>query len=217
MGAIFQMDLTGNKKKKITSVPSQYGSITTSKNGTLFYVRGRGSLINGQTLERQTDFELVANVDGKEKIFSTINWSGNRYAKRPPTIHVADDGYIYFSDYVNDVLTIKSISSQGLDEKEIIRFPHATRAVMSPDMQWVAYREYHRSYVTPFEFAGKTYSVSAEDGLGFSQRVDRKNDGDFMRWSQDSQRLLWTRGKYHYEKSLQSILDKKSKVSKIKN
>ena len=74
--------------------------------------------------------------------------------------------------------------------------------------------EYHRSYVTPFEFAGKTYSVSAEDGLGFSQRVDRKNDGDFMRWSQDSQRLLWTRGKYHYEKSLQSILDKKSKVSK---
>ena len=69
MGAIFQMDLTGNKKKKITSVPSQYGSITTSKNGTLFYVRGRGSLINGQKLERQTDFELVANVDGKEKYY----------------------------------------------------------------------------------------------------------------------------------------------------
>ena len=69
MGAIFQMDLTGNKKKKITSVPGQYGSITTSKNGTLFYVRGRGSLINGQKLERQTDFELVANVDGKEKYY----------------------------------------------------------------------------------------------------------------------------------------------------
>ena len=81
-------------------------------------------------------------------------------------------------------------------------------------MQWVAFREYHRSYVTPFEFAGKTYSVSAEDGLGFSQRVDSQNDGDFMRWSKDRKRLLWTRGKYHYEKSLNAILDKKSKVTK---
>ena len=214
MGSIFQMDLTGNKKKKITTVPSQYGSITVSGDGALYYIRGRGSLINGQRLEKQTDFELVSNIDGKETKLSTINWSGNRYAKRPPVIHVAGNGNIYYSDYVNDVLTIKSISDEGLNEKEIIRFPHATRAVISPDMQWVAFREYHRSYVTPFEFAGKTYSVSAEDGLGFSQRVDSQNDGDFMRWSKDSKRLLWTRGKYHYEKSLNAILDKKSKVTK---
>ena len=59
MGSVYQMDLTGNKKKKITTKPSQYGSIAVSNDGSVAYVRGAGSLVNGQHLERQTDFELV--------------------------------------------------------------------------------------------------------------------------------------------------------------
>ena len=80
---------------------------------------------------------------------------GNRYAKRPPTIYFGGDSKIYFSDYVGDVLTLKSIARSGLDEKEIYKFPHATRAIISPNMDWVAFREYHRSFITPFEYIGK--------------------------------------------------------------
>ena len=111
-------------------------------------------------------------------------------------------------------MTLKSISRSGLDEREIYKFPHATRAIISPSMEWIAFREYHRSYVTPFEYFGTPISISAEDNLGFTQRVDKKHDGDFMSWSSDSNSLLWTRGKYHYEKSLNAIIEKKSKLTK---
>ena len=214
MGAVYQMDLSGKKKKKITSIPSQYGSIVVSQDGVVAYLRGAGSLVNGNHLERQKDFELVLNEEGSEKVLASIAWSGNRYAKRPPSIYFGKNNKIYFSDYVEDILTLKSISTSGLDEKEIYKFPHATRAIISPNMEWIAFREYHRSFVTPFEYFGKAVSISAEDNLGFTQRVDRKHDGDFMSWSSDSKTLLWTRGKYHYEKSLNAIIEKKSKLTK---
>ena len=214
MGAVFQIDLSGNKKKKITKKASQYGSITSSNDGALAYMRGAGSLMNGNHLERQTDFELILNENGLEKILASITWSRNRYAKRPPSVLFGNDNRIYFSDYVGDVLTLKSISRSGLDEREVYKFPHATRAIISPNMDWIAFREYHRSYVTPFEFFGKAVSISAEDNLGFTQRVDKKYDGDFMSWSSDGNSLMWTRGKHHYEKSLKAIIEKKSKLTK---
>ena len=95
---------------------------------------------------------MVLNLDGEEKKLATITWSGNRYAKRPPSVFFGKDERIYYSDYVGDALTIKSISPNGLDAMEVYKFPLATRAILSPDMQWIAFREYHRSFVTPFEF-----------------------------------------------------------------
>ena len=214
MGAVYKMAVNNNKRKKITDVPSQYGSIAISKKGHIAYIRGGGSLINGKLLEGQTDYELVLNWKGKEKELADITWSANRYAKRPPTVLFGTDDRIYYSDYVNDVLTIKSITLDGLDEKEIYKFSNATRAVISPDMKWIAFREYHRSFVTPFEYVGNTLTVSAADNKAYTKRVDQGHDGDFMSWSKEGRTLAWTRGKYHYEKTLDDILKENKKISK---
>lgn len=214
LGAIYKMAVNNNKRKKLTDVPSQYGSIAISKKGHVAYLRGAGSLIDGKHLEGQTDYELVLNWKGKETELADITWSGNRYAKRPPTVFFGSDDRIYYSDYIADTLTIKSITLDGLDEKAVYKFSNATRAVISPDMNWIAFREYHRSFVTPFEYVGNTLTVSAADKKGYTERVDEKNDGDFMSWFEDGKTLSWTRGRYHYEKSLSDILDQNKKVSK---
>ncbi|MBF89751.1 MAG: hypothetical protein CMG75_08915 [Candidatus Marinimicrobia bacterium] len=215
MGSVYQMDLKGKKRKKISSIKSQYGSIAVSNQGNVAFVRGGGSLIDGNHLENQTDYILVLmGTEKKETILTEIEWSGNRYSKRPPTVFFGKDDRIYFSEYVDDALTIKSINMDGLDEKKIFKFPNATRAVISPDMRWIAFREYHRSFITPFDYIGKVATISAADGVGFTQRVDRNEDGDFMEWSKDSQTLYWTRGKYHISKKLQSILDQKNQAIK---
>ena len=60
-------------------------------------------------------------------------------------------------------MTIKSITHNGLDKMEIAKFTNATRAVISPDMKWVAFREYHRSFIAPFEFVGQVLTISAAD------------------------------------------------------
>ncbi|MFL3050533.1 MAG: amidohydrolase family protein [Candidatus Neomarinimicrobiota bacterium] len=216
MGSIYQMDLKGKKREKLTSVKSQYGSIAISNEGNIAFVRGGGSLIDGNHLENQTDYILVLMETGKkEKVLTAIEWSANRYSKRPPTVFFGKNGRIYFTEYVEDVLTLKSINMEGLDEQDIFNFTNATRAVISPDMKWIAFREYHRSFVTPFEYVGQSVTVSASDGAGYTQRVGRNEDGDFMAWSRDSQTLYWTRGKYHVEKKLQSILDQDTQIQKI--
>ena len=217
MGAIYRMNLRGKNRKKLTKVKSQYGAITISPDGKkIAYIRGAGSLTNGKHLESQQDFVLaIINKDGRENVLTEIGWSGNRYAKRPPTVFFGSDNRIYFSEYVNDILTIKSITHNGLDKMEIAKFTNATRAVISPDMKWVAFREYHRSFIAPFEFLGKVLTISAADSKGFTQRVDSDEDGDFMSWSDDSQSLYWTRGKYHYEKSVEMILDSSNTSKKF--
>ena len=214
IGAVYKMVVNNNKRKKISNVLSQYGSIAISKKGHVAYLRGAGSLVDGEHLEGQTKFKLVLNWKDEETELADVTWSGNMFAKRPPSVFFGSDDRIYYSDYVNDILTIKSITLGGLDEKEIYKFSNATRAVISPDMKWIAFREYHRSFVTPFEYVGNTLTVSAADNKAYTKRVDREHDGDFMSWSKDGRTLAWTRGKYHYEKTLDDILKENKKISK---
>jgi len=217
LGAIYSIDPDGKSIEKLSSVPTQYGSIALSDDAKyLACIRGSGSLINGGHLEEQTNFELVLiEFEGEELEVTDIEWISNRYAKRPPTIRFSSDSKkIYFTEYVDDELTMKCMKLDGSDEKTLYVFPNATRAVLSPDLKWIAFREYHRSYVTPFEFIGKTLYVSAADEIGFTRRVDKLEDGDFMEWSPDNKLLYWTRGIYFCESSLEDILEEKSYILK---
>ena len=87
----------------------------------------------------------------------------------------------------------------------LYRLPHAVDAVVSPDFEWVAFREYHRSFLTPFEPTGSTQIISAYDGQAFAVRVDPE-DGGYLTWSTDGKTLSWTRGSGFYEKDVETIL-----------
>ena len=215
LGAIYSLVPDGGSPLKLTTIPSQYGALALSSDGkTLAYIRGRGDLINGTKLENQTRFELVTFREGREQKVTDIDWTRNRYGKRPPTILFSpNDELIYFTEYVEDALTLKTIHPNGLGEKSLYIFSNATRAIVSPDVEWIAYREYHRTYVTPFEYAGQPITISAADDEGFSKRVDLE-DGDFTEWTPESDALYWTRGRYLYEKSLEDVLAGKETAQK---
>ncbi len=215
LGAIYSLVPDGGSPLKLTTIPSQYGALALSSDGkTLAYIRGRGDLINGTKLENQTRFELVTFREGREQKVTDIDWTRNRYGKRPPTILFSpNDELIYFTEYVEDALTLKTIHPNGLGEKSLYIFSHATRAIVSPDVEWIAYREYHRTYVTPFEYAGQPITISAADDEGFSKRVDLE-DGDFTEWTPESDALYWTRGRYFHEKSLEDVLEGKETAQK---
>ena len=216
-GAIYRMSSTGTRKQKLVSSPTQYGSIAVANDGkSVAFVRGAGSMMKGTRLENQRDYELIILGPNKRpKKIASINWSGNRYAKRPPSTRFSRNGrYLYYSDYKDDKLIINRINLEGLDKQTLFTFPNATRAVISPDFSWIAFREYHRTFITPFEFVGKPVTISAADKKGFSVRVDKNRDGDFTEWSDDSKSLVWTRGKFFYEKPVVEILAKGTSLTK---
>ena len=76
--------------------------------------------------------------------------------------------------------------------------------MLSPDLAWIAFREYQRSFVTPFEWIGKPVTISAYDGIGFARRID-PSDGASMAWS-DASTVSWPRGGTFHEKALDDIL-----------
>jgi imidazolonepropionase-like amidohydrolase/Tol biopolymer transport system component len=217
-GAIYLRALKGGRRKRITTTPSQYGSLALSGDGKMLaYVCGAPDIRTGAHLERQTKFELhvYSEDDGNAKV-TDIEWTSNRYGKRPPTIRFAPDNkWIFFTEYVADTLTMKRINMSGLGERTIYRFPNATRVVVSPNFEWIAFREYHRTFVTPFEFMGKTLTVSAADKKGFTKRVDNDEDGDFVEWTDDGEALYWTRGQHHCLKRLEDILGDGETVEKV--
>ena len=133
------------------------------------------------------------------------SWTPHR--KRPPSVRFAPDGAsLYFTEYVEEELVLKRIELDGGKEQLLYTFPHATRVVLSPDLSWMVFREYHRTFVTPFEFVGKPLKRSAADKLGFCKRVPGPIDGDFNEWTRDSKELYWTRGAWFHRMTLENIL-----------
>lgn len=197
----------------MTAVASQYGSLALSPDGSeLAFVRGTGGLHQGRWLSNQTQFELVLRGPDGERRLTGVEGQPLEYAniagKIPPAVVFGPGGdVVYFTEFADGVLVLKRIGTDGAGERTLFVFPHAVDAVPSPDLQWMAVREYHRSFIVPFEprSGDEPATVSPYDGLGDAIRVDSE-DGGYMVWSEDGGTLGWTRGTGFYEKTVEEIV-----------
>lgn len=211
-GGVFALRQGARAPEKLTSVASQYGSLALSADRSLLaYVRGAGALHQGTWLSNETRFELVLREkSGQERILTSITGRELQYAnlaaKVPPSVSFTPTAdAIFFTEYVDDVLVLKRIDLDGSGERTLYRFPHAVEAAVSPNLEWIAVREYHRSFLTPFRLAARPLTVSAFDKQGLTLRIDAE-DGDYLTWSRDGRTVGWTRASGFYEKPVATIV-----------
>ncbi len=207
LGAIEWIPLAGGRPTRITRIPTQYGSLTLAPDGeTVAALRGGQSLAQGQRLHEQTTFDLITiGPDGRERVVTEVNWTTLWYLSHPPALQFGPSGEdLYFTEFVRDTLELKRIRLDGAGEATLYRFPHAARAAISPNLRWVAFEEYFRGYLTPFDFVGRARLVSPADGQGTSWRASM-HDGN-VGWSPDGETLTWTAGPTFYEKPADSIV-----------
>ncbi len=211
LGAIHRRPAAGGPAERLTRVPAQYGSLAVGPGGRLGYVRGAGGLERGTWLSNEAEFELmVREPSGVERRVTGITGQPLVYAdiagKIPPAVVFGPDGLtVYFTEFERDTLTLKRISIDGSAETALVKFPNAVSAVPSPDLRWIAIREYQRSFLTPLAWAGHPVVVSPWEGLGHAIRVDAE-DGGYLTWSADGRSLAWTRATGFYEKDVDQIL-----------
>jgi imidazolonepropionase-like amidohydrolase/Tol biopolymer transport system component len=212
LGAVYRSATPGAPGERLTSVPAQYGGIAVSPDGArLAYVRGAGGLEHGLWLSNETEFDLVVRAaNGTERRVTGITGQPLEYAniagKVPPSVTFAPNGEtLYFTEFERDTLVLKRIGVDGAGETVLFRFPNAVAAVPSPDLAWIAFLEYHRSFITPFTYSGQPVSISPFESTGFSARVDPE-DGGYLTWSPDGRTLAWTRATGFYEKPVDQIL-----------
>jgi imidazolonepropionase-like amidohydrolase/Tol biopolymer transport system component len=190
--------------------PGHLGGLTLSPDGkTVAFLRGSDDLNRGRDLDEQDQFSLmVLGPDRVEREVTAVRWKSDPsfLTRLVPGITFAPDGAtIYYNEMVQDTLQLEQIRLDGLDRRVLLRFPHAAQAVVSPDLQWVAFREYQRTYLTPMAFAGKPVLVTAFDKQGATFRVDHQ-DGEDIRWTADSKTLTWVRGPMFSEKPVTDVL-----------
>jgi Tol biopolymer transport system component len=208
LGAVYSRALADSRPVRLTTVPSEYGALSLSPDGRMLaYLRGSLGLERGLRLQDQVDYELIVRgPEGPERKVTDVKWTANTAAKFPPTIRFdpARDRLL-FTQFAGDTLLLESIGLDGRGERVLYRFPHAVRAVVSPDLRWIAFQEYYRIYLAPFEYVGQVLSLSGYDKQGTSWRVD-ENDGTYADWSPDSGTLTWVRGSGFYEKPVADIV-----------
>lgn len=210
LGSVYRMPFAGGPAERLTTIPAQYGSIAPGPDGSVAFVRGAGGVERGVWLANETDFELIVRAGGRERRVAAIASQPLVYAdiagKIPPSVTWAPDGRsLYFTSFERDTLVLKRVGADGAAETVLYKFPHAVSVVPSPDLHWLALREYQRSFVVPMTYAGRPLVVSPFEGAGAAVRVDTE-DGGYLTWSADSRTLAWTRATGFYEKPLDRIL-----------
>lgn len=210
LGRVVRRTAAG-RVETLTRVPSQYGAIAVEPGtGRVAYVRGSGGLQRGTWLSNQSRFELIVREsDGEEHRITEVGGQALEYAniagKIPPRVVFAPGGdALYFTEFLSSGLVLKRIGLDGSDETILYRFPHAVDAALSPDLQWIALREYHRSFLMPFDAAGSQSLVSPYEETGSALRIDAE-DGGYLTWSPDGTTVGWTRGAGFYEKTVSQI------------
>jgi Tol biopolymer transport system component len=219
LGAVWSLPLGTPRRPatRLTTIPAQYGALTLSADGkSLAFLRGGLDLNRGLSIDEQDRFTLVViGPDRAAHEIGAVQWKADPafVTRLVPGITFSPDGSsLYFDEITQDTLYLKQIRLDGLDRRTLVTFPHAAQAVLSPDLRWIAFREYFRTYLTPFAPAGKPVTISAFDQMGPAFRVDSL-DGEDLRWSPDSKTLSWTRGTVFSEKTVDQVLARAAKAT----
>ena len=209
-GAIYLADSDGDDLEKITNFPEQYANPTFSNDGKkIVYVKGQNlnSLVN---LGSESKFDIMI-YDGhshKKVTETTYSWSN----RGMPTVYFGkDDSRIFITDYKKGNTVLRSVNLDGFDEKIYFKSKYAEELVPSPDFTMIAYKYLHKIYVAPFVDLGKTIELTDKTNAIPVKKIT-DGSGDFLTWSNSSDKLSYTQGKWFISAPTHSLFNEKHTI-----
>lgn len=189
LGSIRIASATGGEGRVLTTQPGYYVEPVLSPDGKSLVYRasGDGYLMPGLWSRETGLFAMPASGgparrlarDGEQPHFGTRS-------DRVYFLHVE-------SKEKEDVRSLKSIGLDGGSERTHLTSAEATEYRVSPDDQWVAFRENFNAFITPFPRGAKSAAVGPDAKALPVARVS-KDAGEYLHWSGDGKRLHWALG-----------------------
>jgi Tol biopolymer transport system component/imidazolonepropionase-like amidohydrolase len=197
LGTIKVISARGGQGLTITTEPGIYVESKFSPQGDKVVFR---RLTGGYLLSPEWSMEPgIYIADRKAKTMSKIIEEGfNAH-------FAAEEDRVYFTDYAPDSkgteLELYSVDLQGGDERKLLKGDKVTEYQLSPDGKWIAYTHQNNAFVAPFLSTGAQQELGAEtSGLPVAQVSKRA--GEYLNWSEDSNRLSWSHGATVYSREL---------------
>jgi imidazolonepropionase-like amidohydrolase/Tol biopolymer transport system component len=93
--------------------------------------------------------------------------------------------------------SLKSYDLNGKDERIHVKSKYAHSFTVSPDGQWLAFIELHKTYICAFPQTGKTLEISG-GATSVPVTCVSRDAGYNLHWSSDSKRLHYTLGEEYF-------------------
>ena len=184
----------GSGGRDVVSSPGHYTEPSFSPDGRwLVYRSTTGDRVRGPT--HATDPGIfVVPLDG-----SVEPRRIRRTGTSPRFDHTGER--IFFRESGEGEHRLVSVDLHNADEAVHFRSENATEIVPSPDGDWVAFTERHRTYLAAFPRSGRSVTLGP-DVESFPVAQVSENTGDYLHWSGDGRSLHWSLGSEYFTRNL---------------
>ncbi len=189
LGAVRVVSADGGGGRVLTTKPGHYIEPAFSPDGeTLVYRRISGGGLTSPMWSRDTGVYAVPFVGG-EPVLVTESGSRPHFG--------ADSDRVYVQRWsgsdVDRKTQLVSIDLGGGDERTEAESSRAQEYRVSPDGQWLAWRERFHAFIAPYVRTGRKLELGPKTSALPISRVS-KEAGEFLHWSGDSRSLHWSLG-----------------------
>ena len=201
-GHLYKARLDGRRGNpvRLTTSSNQYSNPAWNPDGrTIAFIEGSGQVNRGGGLSGE--FFLYINTissDGGKatRLTETANRGSNR---RMPRLTWNTDGTrIYYHEAHQGGTWLSSINRDGSDKKQHVKNDIAEEIAISPDGNWVAFKELHQVYVSPLPKTGAEAFNAKASGSGVPAKQLTRYGGDWITWSADSREVRFQLGNTFY-------------------
>ncbi|MBK6943023.1 MAG: PD40 domain-containing protein [Planctomycetes bacterium] len=188
---------SGEQGRAITREPGHYADPVLSPDGRhLVYGKRSGGGLVASTWSNEPGLYVFDLAGGEARLISTIG-TNPFFGPESDRVYLRTDE----ESNAGDKHTLISIDLVTKEMHTHATSENATEFALSPDGNWLAFRERFNVYITPFARTGRAIAVAPKMT---SQPVARasKDSGENLQWSGDSTTLYWSLGPELFERKI---------------
>lgn len=206
-GSVKKVRASGGKGIKLTQQAGKYLAPKFSHNGKqVVYEKTTGGWLTSPVYDLEPGIYQVRAQGGKS-VKITAKGSKPFFAK--------DNQRIYLTRQHDKKRQLVSVDLNGKDPITHVTTEYATEFSLSPNEQYLAFRERYQLYVVPFTKAAKAIELSPKAKNLPILKISH-DGGQYLSWSNKSQKIHWSLGNQVFSLKLPQITTWEKQQDKLK-
>ena len=197
LGDIRIVPASGGKARVLTRRPGHFARPKLSPDGqTVVFERVRAGYLRSPRYLDEPGLYQMSTRGGTDQLL-TKNGTGAHFGRRSHRLYFLRKK----GDETSDTRTLVALDLIKRTERVLYTSKGAQAYLVSPDGQWLAFREGFNVYVTPFAETGRTISIGPK-AKGVPVAKVTKETGNDLSWSGRSDALYWSYGPQLFRRAL---------------